>query len=133
MPKGNPKGNPQNLKPWPKGVSGNPRGAGLIGEDIRKARQLTASKFTEITTKYLGMTKEQLIEATKAPGTPALELMVAQIMSKAIINGDQTRLNFLLDRLIGKVPDKVIQATFVTDSVEHLLEEYDKLNEPSAT
>jgi hypothetical protein len=36
-----------------------------------------------------------------------LELMVASIISKGLATGDQQRLNFLLDRLVGKTPDRV--------------------------
>lgn len=34
---------------------------------------------------------------------PAIELIIASIIHKAVIWGDQVRLNFLLERLIGQV------------------------------
>ena len=120
-------------RPFPKGVSGNPAGKPKMAKDLQKIRVLNQSMFTELVNKYLGMTKEQILDAVKAPETPALELMIAQVMSKAIVNGDQVRLNFLLDRIVGKVPDRVQQTVTFKDSVDSLLEEFDKLNESSPT
>ena len=119
-------------RPFPKGVSGNPSGKPKMAKDLQTIRALNQTMFTTLVNKYLGMTKDQILEAVRAPETPALDLMVAQIMSKAIVNGDQQRLNFLLDRIVGKVPDKVQQTVTFKDSVDSLLEEFDKLDESSS-
>lgn len=104
----NPKGMPQNLKPFVKGQPTiNPSGRPPTPKDVREIRQMTVNEFTRITNKYLNMTKEQVITATKNPNLTAIEALVASVISKAIYGGDQMRLNALLDRLIGKVPDKI--------------------------
>ena len=43
------------------------------------------------------------------PKTPAIQVMVAAVMLKAIETGDYARLQFLLDRSIGKVKEVVEQ------------------------
>ena len=43
----------------------------------------------------------------KDPTTTVLEAIVWQIMLKALETGDAVRMNFLLDRIIGKVVDRL--------------------------
>ena len=45
----------------------------------------------------------------KDPNTKALELLIGKIMAEAISKGDHMRMNFILDRMIGKVKDVVEQ------------------------
>lgn len=95
-------------KPFPKGVSGNPGGRAKMPEDVKRANNLTAVEFIRLTNKYLGLSKEELIQALKDPAATTLELMIGSIMHKAVVEGDQKRLDFLLDRLVGKVKDPSI-------------------------
>jgi len=53
------------------------------------------------------MTKDELSLAVKKNNTPMLELMLASIIHKAVVMGDQTRLDFILNRLIGKVKEQL--------------------------
>jgi hypothetical protein len=55
------------------------------------------------------MTKDELEVAKESPSTSVIELTIAAIFAKSIETGDYTRLSFLLDRAIGKVP--VLQET----------------------
>lgn len=48
----------------------------------------------------------------KAEGDPnALEVMCAMLVSKAITDGDHVRINFLLERHVGKVKQAVVVET----------------------
>lgn len=87
------------------GQSGNPNGRPMLPADVKQLRELTAIEFTRVVNKYLEMTKSQITEAVQDPKTPALELMVATIMHKAVVGGDHYRLGFILDRCIGKVKE----------------------------
>ena len=71
--------------------------------ELAHARKLTRMEFELICAKYLNATKEQIKEATKDPNLTMLEAMIVSLINKAIVHGDQKRLDFLLDRLIGKV------------------------------
>lgn len=89
------------------GKSGNPKGLPPIPADVKEARKLNQIEFERIVNKFLYMTREEVSKYAQAPGTPTLELLIASILSKAVTQGDQSRLNFVLDRLIGKVADRV--------------------------
>lgn len=96
--------NPENLKPWPKGVSGNPKGTSKIPEDLRGIKSLTQLEVCKLISKYARSTKLELDDRKLDPTTPALELAIASIFLEAAKRGDFMRLGFLLDRAIGKVP-----------------------------
>jgi hypothetical protein len=58
--------------------------------------------------KYMAMSKGQLEALISDPGNlPAFEIMVISILAKAVRDGDVHRAEFLLARLIGKVPDQI--------------------------
>ena len=86
-----------------KGQSGNPNGRAKLPDDLKAANRLTAIQFMDLCNKCLAMTKEELIALTKRDETTALELLVASIVQKGVVEGDQKRLEFILDRLIGKI------------------------------
>lgn len=111
-----------------KGQSGNPSGRPKMPRELLEAKRLTQAKFIELTNKYLHKTKEEIAASAKDPATPALEIMIASIIGRAITQGDHQRLNFILDRMVGKVADKVEQHVVNHDSVESLLEEWDRLD-----
>lgn len=59
--------------------------------------------FEQLCNKYLSMSKDEIDTARKDPKLTMLEVMIVSVIHKAIVHGDQKRLDFLLDRLIGKV------------------------------
>lgn len=102
----------RNLRPYPKGVSGNPTGINGIPENLRHIKNLTQPELTKIVSKYARMVISELQKAIKDPTIPVLELSIASIFNKSIQHGDYTRLAFLLERAVGKVP------TIVEDEAE---------------
>lgn len=98
---------PKEETQFKKGKSGNPSGRPKLPPDVQAARKLTNTQFIILVNKFLNMSREELKAAAENPNAPMLELIVAKIIERAIANGDQTRLGFILDRLIGKVPDKI--------------------------
>lgn len=71
-------------------------------QDLRDARALTKAKLQGLLNKHLWYTKEQAKAVVLDPETPMLEILIASIVNKAIVLGDDKRMNFILDRLIGK-------------------------------
>ena len=92
---------------WKKGQSGNPGGKPKIPDDIKETRSLNQYELERIINRYLHMTKGELVAAIKNDATPMMEVTVASIVLKAASGGDHLRLDFILNRLIGKVKDKV--------------------------
>lgn len=78
----NPKGNPQNLKPFPKGVSGNPKGPTPVLPEIK------ALMAKILGNEYNGLTEAEHI------------LLAIGKVAKA---GDVRAAEFLFDRGFGKV------------------------------
>lgn len=84
---------------------------GVNGRPTWQSRRLNQIRVAEILNEAVKLTKQQLIERCNNPETPALELMICHIIKEAINNGDHTRLNFLFDRLVGKVKEHVEHST----------------------
>lgn len=91
---------------WPKGQSANPAGRPAILPEIKEARKANANDLTRILHTQLKMSRDELKEILSNKETPAMDLLVANILSKAIVSGDQTRAGFLFDRAFGKLPEK---------------------------
>lgn len=94
-------------RPWKPGQSGNPGGAKPVPLDVKAARSLTIIEFTRIVNVLLYMTREEIQKVAADPKTPAMEVMIASILGKAITGADYMRANFLLDRIIGKAVDPI--------------------------
>lgn len=95
---------PQNkhLRPFKPGQSGNPGG--------RPKQLLTKEKVKGILGKFADMTRQQLQDIIKNPESSMLEIMVASIMAKAAKSGDFSRMNFILDRSIGRVTSEDVES-----------------------
>lgn len=74
--------------------------------DLKEARLQNAAVFESTIYKYMNSPLEILKEILKDPATPSRDLVVIRILVLAIEKGDHARLNFLLERTIGKVADK---------------------------
>lgn len=97
-----------NLRPWQPGQSGNPSGRPKIPEHLRSIASLSQGEVCKLVSKYARMTRDELQQAIQAPSTPVLEMAIASIFAQSIKQGDYTRLAFLLDRAIGKVPQVIL-------------------------
>lgn len=86
------------------GQSGNPEGRPRIPMDLREARSVNKVEFDRVLNKYMYLKAPEINAALKSDELPMMELVVAKIVAKAFNEGDQRRLEFILDRLIGKVP-----------------------------
>lgn len=103
-----------------KGQSGNPGGKVKLPEDIKQARKLNQVELERIINKYLYMDRDAVKEAISSPSTPMMELMVASIVAQAAQKGDHARLEFVLQRMIGKVKDQLEVSTPKPFIVERL-------------
>lgn len=90
--------------PWRPGQSGNPSGKPKLPEELRGIHSLTQLEVNKLVSKYARMTKEEILVVIKDSNTPMLELCIARIYTRASKFGDYSRLAFLMDRALGKIP-----------------------------
>lgn len=86
---------------------GNPGGPGApkIPEEIKQARKLNRLEFERVLNKYIHMQLGALRKIIEDPTTPVLDGVVCKILVKGFNEGDPRRLEFVIDRLIGKVKE----------------------------
>lgn len=89
---------------FPAGNSGRPKGS-KNKVVSRKVLEANKKEIEVLISKYLNLPLAKLRVAATKPTTKSMDLMIIKIIIEAIKKGDFTRLNFLLDRTIGKVKD----------------------------
>lgn len=93
-------------KPFTKGVSPNPGGRPKLPDDIVMARRLNQLELERVFNKYLFTSdQEDLVQTIKDTSLPPIHRCVASILYQAIVKGDPTRLNFIIEKLLGKTPE----------------------------
>lgn len=79
----------------------------MLPKDLRDARELTKKHLEGLLNKHLWLTKIEAKALVEHPETPLLEVLIASIVDKAVNHGDEKRLDFILNRLIGKVSEQI--------------------------
>ena len=78
-----------------------------LPRDLAVATSLTKAKLEGLLNLHLWMTEKELEKVVKDAKTPMISKAIASIISEAIENGDDRRLTFILDRLIGKPKEEI--------------------------
>lgn len=89
------------------GQSGNPKGKIGLPQDLKEIRALRPSFVKNVIAKLSRMTLGELEAHIDNPYTSMMEITIGKVYLKAFIGGDHMRMNFLLDRSIGKVKDEI--------------------------
>jgi len=92
-------------KPWP--------------VDIPKIENITNEHIQSLINLYMQKSRIELKFAMNNEHTPALELMVASIIWKAVAEGDERRFDFILNRTIGKVKEEIDIKAYI-DNLDRL-------------
>jgi hypothetical protein len=90
-----------------KGQSGNPAGRPGLPRDLRKISKLTPAIVRAVIAKISMLNKKNILEIIESEETSMIEASIATIYLKAVDQGDYTRMNFLLERSIGKVKEEM--------------------------
>lgn len=101
-------GNPQNLKPWKPGESGNPQGGRLHNPAWRALKQMSHEDLAALLTFISNATLAEVKAMGQAPDTPMLQRCVLNCFAKATTKGDTQALERLLSRMIGNKPTEVV-------------------------
>lgn len=116
---------PKGHKPKVPFEKGNKFGKGRpkVPEDLKIARKLNKVELDSILNGLIFLPRQDVVNICRRPDTPMIVKMLGRICLYAEKNGDQWRTTFILDRLIGKVPDKI------EADVLHLVEQVKYLRE----
>ena len=100
---------PKNSGSFVKGQVGNPKGGRIVGSTVlpKEIKQYNSVSISHTMAKYISKTVAELAQFSKDKDLPVLDMLIVRILAKAIEKADQTRFNFILERMIGKVPDKI--------------------------
>lgn len=88
---------------------GNPGGPGRprIPDELKRIKPMSNDAVKRKFTAYLELPFDELQKLADNDKIPALDKWTARLILLGAKDGDDKRLGFLLDRLIGKVTDKV--------------------------
>ena len=96
------------------------KGRTPVPKDIKEIRQFNGKDFERVIKHYLHCSLEHLKELEKDETLQALDHLVIKVLVKAADTGDHTRLAFVLDRTIGKLPEKIIHEGAATEFFKKL-------------
>lgn len=83
------------------------KGRPLLPEDLKNVKKLKSDEAERLIVKFITMTHDQIVGVFNDPESPYLHKMLCQVMIKAVEQGSVAHLDFLLNRTIGRVLDKV--------------------------
>lgn len=89
------------------GESGNPNGRPPTTPEVKALRKITAQSLEEIGDLILSGNKAKLQEVANSQTEPAIRVIYAKAACNAMLKGDVTTLELILNRVVGKVKEKV--------------------------
>lgn len=105
-------------RPFKKGQSGNPGGKAKVDPGAKALQSLSQAQFQEIANLVLLGQKQDVTNIVNDTSAPLFKRWLAKLADNGLTRGDQQALEFFLNRLLGKVPDRV-----ETDNKHHVTHE----------
>lgn len=90
-----------------KGVSGNPDGSRRHNKELMAIKKLTAHEVQEIGSLILNGNLTELKAIAGDSTASVLKVWIASVAVKSINKGDGIMLNAILDRIVGKIKERV--------------------------
>ena len=87
------------------------KGRPLIPDDLKEVKKITQDEAERLITRMMSLTASDLVALIKDPQTPAMHGIIGNIILKGLQGGDTQRMEFLFNRTIGRVLDKVQVST----------------------
>jgi hypothetical protein len=97
----------RNFEPGHPPMGGRPK----LAPEVKEARKVTSAEVGLILSRISKYSHKELLDyidrtLNKAEGT-VMEVLICRVLDKGVKKGDLAAVNFLLDRLIGRVPQPV--------------------------
>jgi len=100
-------------KPFKKGnTAGVGKGRPKLTKAAKAIRKLTSEQYILLLNEWLTLNPEQVKKKLSDPKISTLDMMVGKVIVEAIKRGDATRLDYFINRLIGKVTEHVSVETY---------------------
>ena len=97
------------------------KGRPKVPDDLKNANKLTNTILEAKIRMFLAMTTEQLKDLREDPNSQMIDLAICAIIAKAVSGSDQQRLDWVITRLLGKIPDKVeSKSTVITVNADNV-------------
>jgi hypothetical protein len=100
----------ENKGRFKKGQVANPTGKGgpaPLPPEVREANKLTKAQILEVLNRMMVVREGDIDKLLADPNTPVFHKAVARLFQIALDEGCERKIDFVLNRLIGKVTDKV--------------------------
>ena len=94
-------------RPFKPGQSGNPSGRRKADPEIQALKALTLEQFKEIANLVLMADRQKATDLVNNASAPLFKRWLAKLADQGFGKGDRDALEFFLNRLLGKVPDKI--------------------------
>lgn len=101
------KGRKTGGRDWKPGETGNPKGGPGLPKDLRDARKVNQAELERTINRLIWMPLPNLLEHINATTTPMFDRFVGNIIALGAEEGDERRMEFILQRIIGKVQDRI--------------------------
>lgn len=101
------KGKKTGGRDWKPGQTGNPNGGPGLPGDLREARKVNQTELERTINRLIWMTPTELAACLDTPSTPMFDRFVGNIIKLGEEAGDERRMEFILQRIIGKVQDRI--------------------------
>jgi len=102
------------------------KGGTRLPEHVTHARMINRIDVEKMLNKYSNHNMKELKSALENPLTTAMELCVIRVYIEGIKKGDERRLGFLWDRLVGPVPKQArveVSGQSLTDVLKELVDD----------
>lgn len=105
MPNNNPSGKGGHR--FKKGRSGNPKGSSAKARAMGQLRRLTADVIAQFGSDILLENEQALQDVLQDPEAPMINKWMASLVKSSMLDGDPAVFNALLNRITGKVQDRI--------------------------
>jgi hypothetical protein len=105
-------------KDFKPGQSGNANGRPKLDPMVKQLKRFTADQLEELVSSLLTSTEADVVAMREDTGAPYIKRIMAQILEKTFEGGNIGALDMVLNRLIGKVKERVDVHTFKPSILE---------------
>jgi Uma2 family endonuclease len=85
----------------------NPNGRPKLSPEVKAIQNLTNEKLITILNDLVGCTLPELKAKLADPAASVFTLTIGSVLKQALEKGDHQRIEFLLNRMLGKVKEQV--------------------------